>query len=240
MSLNGKVAVVTGASAGIGAAVAKELSGAGAKVVLTARRADRLEQLAQSLPGESATLPADIADPKTAQRLLDFATERFGRADILINNAGILTLGPIDSVDLDDLSNLIRINFESVVRSTYLFARAFKAQKSGHIINVTSIGAYVNTPMGGVYGGLKHALEAFTTAIRVELGGTGVRVGTIAPGTTDTEILDRMRARGQPTWDQKIESLQPEDVAAAVRFMLEQPQRANVARLLLFASAESV
>ena len=239
MELKDKVAVVTGASAGIGAAVAKTLAEAGVKLVLTGRRAARLHALAAELPSEAATLAADIAASDTPERLLGLALERFGRADVVINNAGVLAIGPVDTIDLDEISQMIRFNFEAVVRSSYVFARAFKAQGSGHIINLSSIGAYLNAPMAGVYGGLKQGLEGFTHALRMELAGTGVKVGSIAPGTTQTEIFRDIRARGEKSWDEYITPLQAEDIAGGVRYMLEQPDRANVARLLLFASADA-
>src|SRR5690606_2356808 len=137
MNLSGKVAVVTGSSAGIGAAVARNLSDAGARLVLTARREDRLKDMQASLPTESAILAADIGAPDTADRLLALARERFGRADILINNAGILSTNPIDLVDIELMAKMIQVNFEAVMRLSYTFGRAFKAQGEGAIINVS-------------------------------------------------------------------------------------------------------
>lgn len=239
MQLTDTVAVVTGASAGIGAAIARELAGAGARLVLTGRREERLQEIARTLPTDSAILAAEIADPATPELLLQLAQERFGRVDIVVNNAGVLTVGPIETIDLDELSQMIRINFEAVVRSSYIFARVFKAQKSGAIINVSSIGATLTAPMGGVYGGLKQALEGFTQALRIELAASGVKVGTIAPGTTRTEIFREMRARGDKGWDEYITPLEAEDIARGVRFMLEQPDRANIARLQMFSADES-
>lgn len=240
MDLRGKVAVVTGASSGIGEAVARELSGAGMELVVTARRAERLAALSASLPGPSAPLAAAIDEPATPQALLDLALARFGRVDVLVNNAGLFVSGGVDSVDLDELSRMMRVNFEAVVRASYLFARHLKRQGSGAIVNVSSIGAYLGSSSAGVYGGLKHALEVFTASLRVELGPSGVKVGTVAPGTTETEIFDRLRAQGAPVRADATPPLAPADVAGAVRFMLEQPDRANVARLLLVSSAESV
>jgi NADP-dependent 3-hydroxy acid dehydrogenase YdfG len=143
-------------------------------------------------------------------------------------------------VDLDELSQMMRVNFDAVVRGSYVFARHFKAQRSGAIVNVSSIGAYLSSSSVGVYSGLKHALEVFTSALRVELGGSGVKVGTIAPGTTETEIFDRLRAQGAAVGADQTPALAPADIAAAVRFMLEQPERANVARMLLVSASESV
>ncbi|MCY0853768.1 SDR family oxidoreductase [Cupriavidus sp. D39] len=240
MDLRKQVAIVTGASSGIGQAIARELSAAGASLVITARREDRLAALSASLPGPSVRLCAAVEGPGTPQALLDLAMAEFGRADVLVNNAGMFVAGSLDTIDMDDVARMTRVNFDAVVRASYLFARAFKRQGSGAIVNVSSIGAYLSSSSVGAYSGLKHALEVFTSALRVELKGSGVRIGTIAPGTTETEIFDRLRASGQAVLADQTPPLDPADVAAAVRFMLTQPERANVARLLLVSSAESV
>jgi NADP-dependent 3-hydroxy acid dehydrogenase YdfG len=238
--LEGKVDVITGASSGIGEAIAHELSAAGCSLVLTARRADRLHALCAKLPTPAVPLSAAIDDPATAQALLEMACRTYGRADILINNAGMLVSGPLETVDLDALMQMTRTNYDAVVRASYVFARAFKQQSSGFIINVSSVGAYLSHSSMGVYAGLKQAIEVFSTALRVELKGSGVRVGTIAPGTTDTEIFDRLRASGQPVRADQTPALLPLNVASAVRYMLQQPEHANVARMLLVSSSESV
>src|SRR5690554_5280837 len=174
MNLAGKVAIVTGSSAGIGAAVAKNLSEAGAKLVLTARREDRLKEMQASLPNESAILAADIGAADTADRLLALAKERFGRADILVNNAGILSTNPIDQVDIELMAKMIQVNLEAVVRLSYTFGREFKAQGEGAIINVSSIGGSLTVPTWGVYCAVKAAVETFSNSSRIELGVSGV------------------------------------------------------------------
>jgi serine 3-dehydrogenase (NADP+) len=237
--VEGQVAVVTGASSGIGAAIVRVLSDAGAHIVMTARRRGRLEDLAATLPRESAILDADISAANTPGNLLRLAHEKFGRADILVNNAGVIAAGSIDSVDFDALGQMMRVNFEAVVRASYVFAREFKSQGSGAIINVSSIGAYLISRRMGVYGALKHALEAFTSSLRIELAGTGVKVGTVAPGTTRTEIFDQSQAAGAATSLPAGTPLEPEDIAAAVLFMIEQPARANIARLAMFAATDA-
>jgi serine 3-dehydrogenase (NADP+) len=237
--IEGKVAVVTGASSGIGAAIVRTLSEAGANLVITARRRGRLEDLAASLPRRTAILDADIGAPDTPDRLLALAQQEFGRVDILVNNAGVLIAGTLDTVDLDALIQMTRVNFDAVVRASYLFARVFKPQGSGAIVNVSSIGAYLISTRMGVYGALKHALEAFTSSLRVELAGSGVKVGTVAPGTTRTEIFDRTQAPGAATPLSQGTPLEPADIAAAVRFMIEQPERANIARLAMFSATDA-
>lgn len=236
--LRGRVAVITGVSSGIGEAIAHELAAAGMRLVITARRADRLEALRVRLPVPCATLAADIADPATPAALLARALQAHGRADVLVNNAGRVVTGTVDTIDLDELAAMTRVNFDAVVRASYVFARHFKAQGSGAIVNVSSVGAYLSHSSMGVYGALKHALEVFTTALRVELKGSGVRVGSIAPGSTDTEIFDQLRARAASAGVALPPPLAAADIAEAVRFMLERPAHANVARMLLVSAAE--
>jgi serine 3-dehydrogenase (NADP+) len=237
--IEGKVAVVTGASSGIGAAIARSLSEAGANVVITARRRERLESLAASLPRPPAILDADISAPDTPSKLLSLAQGQFGRADILVNNAGFIAAGSVETIDLDAVGQMIRVNFDAVVRASYLFARVFKSQGSGAIINVSSIAAYLISRRLGAYGALKHAVEAFTASLRIELAGTGVKVGTVAPGTTRTEIFERMQPHGAGAALVEGTPLEAADIATAVRFMLEQPERTNIARLAIFAATDA-
>lgn len=237
-ALTDKIAIITGASAGIGAATARTLANAGAQLVLVARRQDRLEALAAELGGNHAVFAADMAQEDAPQQLFDFVMQRFGRADILINNAGILRTGSLEEFDLAELRPMIAINYESIVRSCYLFARAMKAAGSGQIINVSSIGANITAAGVGVYGGLKRALEMFTDSLRIELAGTGVKVGLVAPGTTSTEIFEDMKAHGQPGWDEFLPSLQPEDIARAIAFIVEQPPHANSCRVHVYSASE--
>jgi serine 3-dehydrogenase (NADP+) len=236
--LKGKIAVVTGASAGIGVATAKELADAGARLVLVARREDRLRELAQELGAGTEILPLDLGQPAAPQALLDFVTQRCGGADILVNNAGVLHIGTVDTFELDQLHNMIAVNFESIVHTSTLFGRAMKAAGKGHIINISSIGAHLNAVGSGSYSGLKKALEGFTDSLRIEFAGTGVRVGIVAPGTTSTEVFGNMEAQGLKAWDEYIPALDPSDIARAIRFMAVQPARANVARIHVYSAHE--
>ncbi|MEA3001816.1 MAG: hypothetical protein QOH81_604 [Sphingomonadales bacterium] len=236
--LEGKRAVVTGASAGIGEAVARDLAARGARVLLVARRAERLEQLAREIGPAAATLAIDVGRPDSAQLMLDAAREHFGGADILVNNAGMFRVGPLDSFDLDGLGPMIALNYEAAVRASYVFARAMKAQGSGAIVNVSSIGANLTAPGSGVYGGLKRALEIFSDTLRIELAGTGVRVGIVAPGSTATEIFDHLPADRRARATDGLTPLAPADVAAAIRFLLEQPDHANIPHLRIYSSGQ--
>ena len=237
-SLNGKTAIVTGASAGIGEATARALAKSGARVMLVARREERLAALAAEIGDGACFLALDLADACAAQALLDAATAQLGTVDILINNAGILRTSHVDGFDLAELEPMIAINYSAVVRTSILFARHMKANGSGQIINLSSIGASLTAAGAGVYGGLKLALDRFTDVLRIELAGSGVRVGQVAPGTTTTEIFEDMKAKGQPGWDEYIPPMVPDDIARAILFMCEQTGNANAARVHIYATSE--
>jgi serine 3-dehydrogenase (NADP+) len=237
-SLTGKTAIVTGASAGIGEATARMLAKAGARVMLVARREDRLKALATEIGDGACHLALNLANGDAAQVMLDAATAQLGKVDILINNAGILRTSHVDAFDLAALEPMIAINYSAVVRTSILFARAMKANGSGQIVNISSIGASLTTAGAGVYGGLKLALDRFTDVLRIELAGSGVRIGQVAPGTTSTEIFDDMKKQGQPGWDEYIPPMVPEDIARAIVFMCEQSGNANAARVHIYATSE--
>jgi serine 3-dehydrogenase (NADP+) len=237
-SLFGKTAIVTGASAGIGEATARTLAKAGARVILVARRKDRLVALAAEIGGGACFLALDLAQPDAAQVLLDVATARLGKVDILINNAGILRTSHVDAFDLTELEPMIAINYSAVVRTSILFARHMKANGSGQIINLSSIGASLTAAGTGIYGGLKMALDRFTDVLRIELAGSGVRVGQIAPGTTTTEIFEDMKSKGLQGWDEYIPPMVGDDIARAILFMCEQTGNANAARVHIYSTSE--
>jgi serine 3-dehydrogenase len=236
--LSSKIAVVTGASAGIGAATARALSAAGATVLLVARREDRLKALQRELGGDTAILTLDLAREDSAETMLACVRTRFGHADILVNNAGMLRAGTFETFDLANLRPMIALNYETVVRSTILFAQAMKERGSGQIVNISSIGAHLTAAGSGIYGGLKRALEIFTDTSRIELAGSGVKIGIVSPGTTSTEVFDEMKSRGETGWDQYIPALDADDIAKAVCYMCEQSARANVARVHVYSASE--
>lgn len=236
-AMTGKVVAITGGSSGIGRAIARELASLGAKLVLNALADEELDGIRTEFGGDVAIVPGNIADASTSEDLLRSALDRFGRIDVLVNNAGIFCHGPIATVDLDELDRMIAINFGAVVRTSYLFARAMVEQGNGHIVNISSISATLTTPGCGVYGGTKRAVEAFSDALRIELAGTGVRVGIVAPGTTDTNLFERAPGQGRAaSADTAVRKLDPADLAQAVRFMLDRPEHANLAQLRFYSA----
>ena len=236
MSLQGKVAIITGASSGIGRGVALELDRAGMKLVVSARRADRLEELAGEL-SEAEPVSGDLTDASMPQRLVDAAVDRFGKLDVVFSNAGIMDTAPIDSADIERLCTNVRVNFEGAVRMAYTALRYFKNQGSGHLITTSSILGTKVRPTAGVYAGSKYGVEALTEALRMELAGSGVRVGCIEPGLVNTELQDHFELHPRDMLG--IERpLEPEDIARCVRFMLEQPPHVSIPRMMVLPSEQ--
>lgn len=230
MHLSGKTAIITGASSGIGKAIAQDLDAAGMNLVLTARSQSKLEQLATFLKN-AKVITATITEPDVPQKLLDFTISNFGQLDVVINNAGAMVVGSIEEVDIEAVCQMVRLNVESVYRMAYTALRYFKQAGSGFIINTSSIAGLKTSPKAGAYSGTKYAVEAFTDALRMELAGTGIKVAAIAPGTVDTGLYDHWR-HDDKNWVMTGGALQPEDIARCVRFILEQPDHVLIPRLL--------
>ncbi len=236
--LKGQVAVITGASSGIGAAVARNLNEAGMRLVLTARRTARLEALAKEL-GNAVAATGDIADPKLPQTLLDLSLEKFGRCDVVFNNAGFIEIAPIDEIDLDRVCEMVRVNVEAAFRLAYLAVRHFKKVNNGHLVNTSSILGTKVRPNAGAYAGTKYAIEALSEGLRMELAGTNVKVSCIEPGLVLTELHDGWKVH--PTKSMNVSNpLQPEDIARTIRFLLEQPSHVRIPKLLIMPGQQSL
>ena len=195
--LSSQVVVVTGASSGIGEAIARRLARGGARVVLSARRADRLAALARELDRSGDRVLAvtgDVAVPADRERLVAAALGKFGRIDTLVNNAGYGTRGPIERVPVD----LIRRNFEtnvfSLVALTQLVLPQMRERRGGCIVNIGSVAGRIARPLSSVYDSTKHALEALTDGLRGELRPFGVRVTLVRPGFIVTEFIEAANA----------------------------------------------
>jgi len=240
MELRDTVGIITGASSGIGWATAKRLSAAGAKLVVTGRRQKALEQLVRELDSKAAFLTGDIADPALPQQLIDTALERFGRLDFVFNNAGIMNIGSIDEVTDEAMTTMIRVNYEAAVRLAYAALRVFKRQKRGNLITTSSILGLKVRPGVGVYAGTKFAIEAFSESLRLEVAGTGVRVMVLEPGYTATELQSHWTPKQKAPLKAMSNPVQPDDIARAVQFMLEQPDSVVIPRLLMVPVEQSL
>jgi NADP-dependent 3-hydroxy acid dehydrogenase YdfG len=238
MNLQDKVAIITGASSGIGRGVAHELDRAGMKLVISGRRADRIEELAGEL-SDAQPVPGDLTDISLPQRLVEAAVDRFGRLDVVFNNAGIMDTAPIDSADIERLCANARVNFETAVRMAYTALKHFKTQGRGYLITTSSILGTKVRPTAGVYAGSKYGIEALTEALRMEVAGSGVRVGCIEPGLVNTELQDHFEVHPREMLGMK-RPLEPEDIARCVRFMLEQPPHVSIPRMMVLPSEQAM
>lgn len=240
-SLRDKVAIITGASSGIGEATARRLAESGARVVLAARRVERLEALAADIEhreGTALVAPTDVTDERSVQRLARAALDAFGRIDILINNAGIMPLSPISKLKVEEWDRMIDVNIKGVLYCVAATLPTMLEQGSGHIINVSSVAGRRPFPTGTVYSATKFAVRAISQGLRLELSPIkGIRVTDIEPGVVATElthhITDNETAnRFQEMWAEKT-PLESIDIAETILFVLSRPNHVNVNEVLV-------
>ncbi len=230
-----KTAIVTGASSGIGAATAHQLSQAGYNVILAARRKDRLEDLAAKLGSTSHAIPTDITDPKACADLVEKTIERFGRLDVLVNNAGIGLYDPIPDADPEDWRKMFDVNVLGVLYVTQAAVRHMLERRSGHLIFVSSVaGRRVPHSYGAVYSATKYAITAIAEGLRGDLNGQGVRVTTVEPGLTRTEFPTGSSSDPTEYYANKnYDPLEAKDVAAAITHAVTLPTSVSINEILL-------
>ena len=233
------VAMITGATGGIGAAIAKRLSKSGYALVLTARSSNRLRALAADLTGPTKIIDADILDPDLPERLLSAALESFGRCDVCVNNAGILEVGTIADIDVGHVGTMVQTNVEAAFRLSYIFLKQALEQNSGHLLMMSSVLGTKTRPTAGAYAGTKFALEALAEALRIELANTNVRVSCLQPGLVRTGLHDHLPSH--PADQMGIpEPLQPDDVARAALFVLDQPPHVRIPKIMLLPKGHEI
>jgi len=239
--ITGKVVIVTGASSGIGEATARLLAEHGAKVVLAARRKDRLEALADEIKGkggEALVVETDVTDKQAAQKLIEQTKEQFGSIDVLINNAGVMLLGPALDSPLEDWEQMVHLNLLGLLYTTHAALPIMKQQGGGHIVNISSVAGRTNRPGSAVYNLTKWGVGAFTESLRQELSGgkTGIRTTIIEPGATSTELQGHNRPEVQEEMKQRfgdMKWLEAEDIAAGILYAVTQPEHVSVNELLI-------
>jgi NADP-dependent 3-hydroxy acid dehydrogenase YdfG len=239
-ALNGKVALVTGASSGIGEATAIALAAEGAKVALAARRQDRLEALEAKLTsgGSTAmTLSLDVTDEQACRYAVAATRERLGGLDILVNNAGLMLLGPILDADTEDWRRMIHTNVLGLMYLTHAALPHLVEQGSGDIVNVSSVAGRVARSGSGVYNASKWGVNAFTESLRQEVTQRGVRVSVVEPGLVDTELGDHIThaasKKATKEWKASIRSLNADDIARAVVYIVSQPDHVAINEILV-------
>jgi NADP-dependent 3-hydroxy acid dehydrogenase YdfG len=243
--LSGAGALVTGSSSGIGRATALMLAARGASVALVARRADRLEELAEEIEavgGTALPLPADLADPELAALAVAQAATSFGRLDILVNAAGVLRTGEVTEAAAADWERMVRVNLDGVLHTTraalphLLDAVASSPRSVADLVNVSSVGGRTVRPGGSVYAATKHAVNAFSESLRQEVTQRSVRVSVIEPGATDTEMVRESGPRVSRDTVERFAGkrmLDPADVAEVIGFVIGRPAHVVVNEILV-------
>jgi NADP-dependent 3-hydroxy acid dehydrogenase YdfG len=249
--LDGTVALVTGASSGIGAATARSLAAAGASVAVVARRRDRLEELAAAIRaagGVALVIEADITDSLSAAAAVSRVVDDLGRLDTVVNNAGVMLLGPVADAPTGEWDRMLAINVQAVLSVTHaalphlLRAAEDSPRLVADLVNISSTAGRVARPGSAVYNLTKFGVNAFSEALRQEVSQKHVRVSVVEPGTVDTELSSHVRDDIQEAITRQtagIEMLQPQDIADAVVYIVTRDRRVAVNEILVRASQQT-
>jgi NADP-dependent 3-hydroxy acid dehydrogenase YdfG len=234
--LNDKVVLITGASSGIGEGTARVLAAAGARLVLGARRTDRLQALAEDLTAQGAQVrfrALDVTSLADMEAFVAFAEREFGRIDVLVNNAGVMPLSPLAALKVDEWNWMIDVNIRGVLHGIAAVLPRMEAQGAGQIINVSSIGGFVVQPTGAVYSATKFAVRAISEGLRKEHG--TIRCTCVYPGVVESELADTISdptARDRMIAYRKT-AIQPDAIGRAIRFVIEQPGDVDVNEIVV-------
>jgi NADP-dependent 3-hydroxy acid dehydrogenase YdfG len=249
--LNGTVALVTGASSGIGEATALALAAEGATVALAARRKDRLDELARRIEyagGKAIAVEADVSDRQSATAAVETVTDTLGRLDTVVNNAGLMLIGPAAQADPSDWDTMLSVNVQGVLYVTraalphLISAAADSPRGVADIVNISSTAGRVARPGTAVYALTKFGVGAFSEAVRQEVLGKRVRVGLVEPGTVQTEITDNLPDADRAQIARQTEGmvkLEPVDIADAVTYMVTRDRRVAVNEILVRAAEQT-
>lgn len=230
-----QVVLITGASSGMGAATAVRLAQDGARIVLAARRVDRLEAVAEQVRqagGEPLICPTDVTRLGDIQAVIARTMETFGRIDVVFNNAGLMRVGPIENMPHEVIDDMVNVNVLAAFRVIREVVPILKKQNSGLIINVSSVLGRKTRANAWVYAGTKWAITAMNEGLREELVGTRIRVCSLQPGVINTELFDAFETH--PSKSQKIsEMLKPEEMAELIAFIVSRPWHFNINEILI-------
>jgi NADP-dependent 3-hydroxy acid dehydrogenase YdfG len=236
--IDGKVVVITGASSGLGEAAARHLSGLGASVVLGARRLDRLRSLSDELTGrggKAIALATDVTVCDQVKRLADAAVEKYGRVDVMINNAGLMPQSLLERLKIDEWDRMIDVNIKGVLYGIAAALPHMKQQKAGHIVNVSSVAGHKVRPGGTVYSATKHAVRVISEGLRQEVKLYNIRTTVISPGAVDTELPDTITDPDVSVAMRKFYddyAIPADSFARAVAFAMSQPDDVDINEIL--------
>ncbi len=241
LNIENKVVIITGASSGIGAATAKLLAQRGAKIVLGARRTERLEAVVKDIRdagGIAEYQTLDVTQRSQLETIVQLTQSKFGRVDVLINNAGVMPLSALDQLKVDEWDRMIDVNIKGVLYGIAAALPIMKAQKTGQIINLSSIGGHAVSPTAAVYCATKFAVGAISEGLRQEVGGD-IRVTVISPGVTESELADSISDETARKGMQQFRqvSIPAEAIARAIVFAIEQPDDVDVSEIIVRPTA---
>jgi NADP-dependent 3-hydroxy acid dehydrogenase YdfG len=245
VDLSGQVVAITGASSGIGEASARALAKAGASVALAARRLERIEALAEDIRqegGSALAVRCDVGEEEQARGFVQRANAELGRIDVLVNNAGVMLLGPIESAPTEEWREMIHANVFGVLYCTHAALPLMHAQGSGHIVNVSSVAGRIARAGSGVYNLTKFGVGAFSESLRQECVPLGVRVTIIEPGAVATELAGHNRPEILAEIGKRFggfEILAAEDIATAILYAVGQPSHVSINELLVRPSGQA-
>jgi NADP-dependent 3-hydroxy acid dehydrogenase YdfG len=234
--LSGKVVAITGASSGIGAATAVACARAGASVALAARRKDRVDELAARIGGSALAFATDVTDEDQCRAFVDGAAAELGRLDVLVNNAGVMHLGPIEGAPTDEWRRMVNVNVLGLLYCTHAALPHMRRQGAGHVVNVSSVGGRVVGHWSGVYSATKFAVGAISEALRRETMDAGIRVTVIEPGRVETELREHVRPEILEQLGGVFANVTPltaEEIADTIVWALTQPPNVSVSEVLV-------
>jgi len=245
-NIEGKVIVITGASSGLGEATARHLAAQGGAVVLGARRAERIEALAEEINtggGRALAVQTDVTDRGQVQRLVDAAVEAYGRVDVVVNNAGIMPLSPIERLRVEEWDRMVDVNIKGVLYGVAAALPYFQQQKAGHFINVSSVAGHKVFSASAVYSATKSAVRAFSEGLRQEVKPYNVRTTVISPGAVRTELLDHISEEDVQKAHQDYVGqvgVPAESFARLVAFAIGQPEDVDINEILFRPTAQEL
>lgn len=241
-----KVIVITGASSGMGEAAAKHLANLGATVVLGARRADRIEKLAKEINdngGKALAFAVDVTQREQVKKLVDAAVEQFGRVDVILNNAGVMPLSPLDRLNVDEWDTMIDVNIKGVLNGIAAVLPYMKEQKSGQIINTSSVAGHKVFFGSAVYSATKYAVRALTEGLRMEVKPYNIRTTIVCPGAVKTELLEHITEADIQQANKNYVGevgISPDSFARVVAFAISQPEDVDINEIIFRPTSQEL
>ncbi|MFQ3284083.1 SDR family oxidoreductase [Natronomonas sp.] len=243
--LSDSVAIVTGASSGIGEATAEVLATEGASVVIAARRVEKLEALADRITtsgGDALVVETDVTEEADINNLVETTMDEYGRVDVLVNNAGVMLLEPLERADRSNLRQMVEVNLMGLMNLTHAVVPIMQQQDSGHVVNVSSVAGRETMVSGSGYNATKFGVNAFTDAIRQELSPQDIRTTIIEPGAVDTELPTHIPDEQllEQLAEMDVPTLAPEDIARGIVYATNQPKHVDVNELMIRPTGQTM